>query len=213
MSLRPKRTRRGSDVLPRSSPHSRSAGSSEDDLLDLALRRSPPRLFRRHHDAPTDPRRRERIRRTRFAVLSSYAIGPSLGTPRSLLQRHRLDDDSVALSAIRLLLCSLECTGQQVAYRRLIQSLWALQDDVAHLISLSPQQIFRVPQSDPVSEEQADPTRKNRDRENKVRGSFRGTKADRQRVVVVVDELNRTGQVLAHFSQNSVYLGGDLRGE
>ena len=64
-----------------------------------------------------------------------------------------------------------------------------------------------------MQEEKADPARKKRDGEDGVGGALGGAESDGEGVVVVVDELEGTGEAGAHFAESGARLGSDLRSE
>src|SRR6185503_9811201 len=88
------------------------------------------------------------------------------------------------------------------------------QADVTHLRPRPLQQSLRIRQLRAgLQEAEADPARKDRDREHRIGRALGGREANRQRVVVVVHELERTRPAPPHPRERIVRRGGNLRRE
>ena len=85
-----------------------------------------------------------------------------------------------------------------------------LENDVAHGVPPPLQQLLGVGERRPVLEEEADPARVERDREDDVGELLGGAEGDRQRVVVVPHELHGARQALPHRDQRGLRHRGDL---
>jgi hypothetical protein len=104
--------------------------------------------------------------------------------------------------------------GDQRAHRRLGQRPGAVaQHHAAHLLAGADQPPVGIGQRRAAQEEQGHPARVERDRQDGVRGLLARPVADHQRVVVVIDQLERSRQELAQGGPGGPRLGGDLRTE
>src|SRR6266498_1985149 len=77
----------------------------------------------------------------------------------------------------------------------------------------APKQLGGVRQASAPKKEQANPAGEHRDGEDSVPGPLGRSKADGQRVVIVIDELDRAGQALAHLRQHRTGLGRNAGAE
>ena len=84
----------------------------------------------------------------------------------------------------------------QILNGRIVQIIRALQNDVTADFSAALQQSVRVPKPSSLQEKQAHPAREKGNRKDRFRGALRRAEADRQRVVIVINQLQRSRQAL-----------------
>src|SRR5262245_31877007 len=124
------------------------------------------------------------------------------GPARALLLRDRFDDDPAPGLLVEGLRRDLECLPHERFDLGAVDGRSNLEHDVSNILSLAGENSFRVLQLRALEEEEIHPAGIDGDREDRVRGALGRSKADDERVVVVVNELDGSRKSRAHLQKD-----------
>src|SRR5262249_11091907 len=130
--------------------------------------------------------------------------------PRTLLRRHRLDDELVLRGRFHVHLRARKRDRDQRAHVRFIERRGALETYIAHHIPAAAQTLRRIRQPGTLEKTQAHTARLRGDREDRRRRFFVRPVPDYEEVVIVVDQLRGGGEQRAHLAPRGTNLSGPL---
>ena len=90
---------------------------------------------------------------------------------------------------------------------------WLGEEDATYHVATPLKKLLRILEPRALKEEKVHPPRIDGERKDGVRGAFGSAESDHEGVVVVVNELRRTGHALAHAGERGLHQTRDLRRE
>jgi len=130
-----------------------------------------------------------------------------------LLGGDRLDDEPVRGIRVERDFGPAQRLVHQCLNRWLVERRRRGEHDVPYQLAVASKDVRRIGEAPPLQEEQSDPSRIDNDRNDGLGGAFGWAEADGERVVVVVDKLERMGKAGAHTREDSFCPSGYLRVE
>src|ERR1700729_425032 len=130
--------------------------------------------------------------------------------PRALFLRNGADDRAASLRGFEGVAGVVQRRADQSADAAFSERSIVLDPYEPHEVTAAAQQPLRIGHVHAAEETKAHLARIDHDREERLRRAFGRTKADHERIRVVIDELYRPGKPITYHRQRAVSQPGDL---